>query len=56
MKASGDGERSEFGVSCGDGRYMFYVHDKPIISDPLLDEMAKAMMSSLDELTHQHKS
>ena len=35
--------------------YMYYVHDTPIISDALFDEMAKVMAASWDEITHQHK-
>ncbi len=29
--------------------------DTPIISDALFDEMAKVMVTSWDEITHQHK-
>ena len=35
--------------------YMYYVHDTPIISDALFDEMAKVMQASWNDITHQHK-
>ena len=35
--------------------YMYYVHDKPIISDGLFDEMAQTMISTWDTITHPHK-
>jgi hypothetical protein len=31
--------------------YMYYVHDTPIISDALFDEMAKVMEASWDNIT-----
>ena len=35
--------------------YMYYVHDTPILSDGLYDEMAKTMTATWDQITHQHK-
>ena len=34
---------------------MYYVHNTPIISDALFDEMAEVMTASWYGITHQHK-
>lgn len=35
--------------------YMYHIHDKPIISDALFDEMGKTLASTWNQITHQHK-
>lgn len=35
--------------------YAYYIHDTPIISDGLYDEMAKMMLARWDEIQHPHK-
>lgn len=35
--------------------YAYYIHDMPILSDGLYDELAKDMLSRWDEIEHPHK-
>ena len=35
--------------------YAYYIHDKPILSDGLYDELAKTMLDRWSDIEHPHK-